>query len=115
MEPGAYRLYAYVRNTQGGAAVANVSFDAEKPAVSTAKKAKLPLVVYAENGDPQPYTPSGYMETTAAIKMDPACTVQPHSGKTCLQADYTNIDNWGGRGVAGPQPTIGASCPAAWI
>jgi len=91
--PGAYRLYAYVHNAHGGAAVANVSLDAAK---SPAKKAVLPLVIYAENGDPQPYIPSGYMGTTAAIKMNPACTVQPHSGKTCLQADYTYIDNWGG-------------------
>jgi hypothetical protein len=90
---GAYRLYAYVRDTHGGAAVANVSLDAAK---SAAKKATLPLTIYAENGDPQPYIPSGYMGTTAAIKMDPACTVQPHSGKTCLQVDYTYIDNWGG-------------------
>ena len=114
-DPGAYRLYAYVRNTQGGAAVANVSLDADQslapakpvdavkgmdaakdPAKSTVKKAKLPLVVYAESADPTPYTPSGYMGTTAAIKMNPACTTQPHSGKTCLQVDYTNIDGWGG-------------------
>ena len=90
---GAYRLYAYVRDTHGGAAVANVSLDAAK---SAAKKATLPLTLYAEDGGPQPYIPSGYMGTTTAIKMNPACTVQPHLGKTCLQVDYTNIDNWGG-------------------
>ncbi len=90
---GAYRLYAYLHNAHGGAAVANVPLDAAK---SAAKKAALPLVLYAENGDQQPYIPSGYMGTTAAIKMDPACTTNPHSGKTCLQADYTYIDNWGG-------------------
>ncbi len=92
---GAYRLYAYVENAHGGAAVANVPLDAAKKA-TVVPKAALPLVLYAENGDPQPYIPSGYMGTTAAIKMDPACTTQPHSGKTCLQADYTYIDNWGG-------------------
>ncbi len=92
--PGAYRLYAYVRNTHGGAAVANVSLDAAKTAA--AKKAALPLTLYAEDGEVQPYVPSGYMGTTAAIKMDPACTVDPHSGKTCLKVDYTYLDNWGG-------------------
>lgn len=90
---GAYRLYAYVRNTHGGAAVGNISLDAAK---SAAKKAVLPLTLYAESGGAQPYIPSGYMGTTAAIKMDPACTVNPHSGRTCLQVDYTYIDNWGG-------------------
>ncbi len=94
--PGAYRLYAYVRNTHGGAAVANVSLDAVKSAAGAAKKATLPLTLYAEDGGPQPYVPAGYMGTTAAIKMDPACTVQPHSGKTCLKIDYTYLDNWGG-------------------
>lgn len=95
-DPGAYRLYAYVRDTHGGAAVANVSLNAVKSAASAAKKAVLPLTIYAEDGGPQPYVPSGYMGTTAAIKMDPACTVQPHLGKTCLKVDYTYLDNWGG-------------------
>ncbi len=94
--PGAYRLYAYVRNTHGGAAVANVSLDAVKSTASTAEKAALPLTIYAEDGGAQPYVPAGYMGTTAAIKMDPACTLQPHSGKTCLKVDYTASDNWGG-------------------
>ncbi len=93
--PGAYRLYAYVRDTHGGAAVANVSLDAVK-STPIAKKAALPLTVYAEDGGAQPYVPAGYMGTTAAIKMDPACTTQPHSGKTCLKVDYTYLDNWGG-------------------
>ena len=94
-KPGAYRLYAYVENAHGGGAVANVPLDAAKK-TSTAKKATLPLVLYAEDSNPQPYIPSGYMGTTAAIKMDPACTASPHSGKTCLQVDYMYIDNWGG-------------------
>ena len=50
--PGAYRLYAYARNTQGGAAVANVSLDAAKSDAKAVKKAALPLVVYSEGGRP---------------------------------------------------------------
>lgn len=94
--PGLYRLYAYVHDGHGGAAVANISLDAVKSAATAAKKAALPLTVYAEDGAAQPYVPAGYMGTTAAIKMDPACAVQPHSGKTCLKVDYTYLDNWGG-------------------
>ncbi len=60
------------------------------------KKAALPLTVYAEAGGPSPFIPSGYMGNTGAVKVNPACTVQPHSGKTCLQAQYTAVSNWGG-------------------
>ena len=60
------------------------------------KKAALPLTVYAEGSSPATFIPSGYMGNTGAIKMNPACTVQPHSGKTCLQAQYTAASNWGG-------------------
>lgn len=60
------------------------------------KKAKLPLTIYAENGAPVPFVASGYMGNTGAIKMNPACTVQPHSGRTCLKAQYTAGTAWGG-------------------
>ena len=93
---GAYRLYAYLSDTHGGAAVANVPLKAVKAAAAAVKKAALPLVIYAEDGAALPYIPSGYMGSIAAIKMDPACTTNPHVGKTCLQVDYTGTDNWGG-------------------
>lgn len=60
------------------------------------KKAALPLTVYAESSGPATFIPSGYMGNTTAVKMNPACTVQPHSGKTCLQAEYTATTAWGG-------------------
>lgn len=60
------------------------------------KKAALPLTVYAESSGPATFIPSGYMGNTGAIKMNPACAVQPHSGKTCLQAQYTGLKDWGG-------------------
>ena len=60
------------------------------------KKAALPLTIYAENGGAASFIPSGYMGNTGAIKMNPACTMDPHSGKTCLQASYTAAQKWGG-------------------
>ena len=60
------------------------------------QKATLPLTVYSESRSPATFIPSGYMGSTGAIKMNPACTTQPHSGKTCLQAQYTATKNWGG-------------------
>ena len=62
----------------------------------TTKKAILPLTVYAEGGGPAPFVPSGYMGNIGAIKMNPACTVLPHSGKTCLEVQYMSDAKWGG-------------------
>ncbi len=94
---GGYRLFAYVRDDHGGAAVANVPLyvDAPKSEV-TAAKAKLPFTVYADGHQGSPYTPSGYMGTTSAIRMTPDCTDDPHTGKTCLKVEYEAADEWGG-------------------
>lgn len=61
-----------------------------------AQKAKLPLAVYTDGGGKIPFIPSGYMGNTGAIKMNDQCTVSPHSGKTCIEADYTASSKWGG-------------------
>ena len=96
---GNYRLFAYVRDTHGGAAVANVPLlvtgGAAMP-TPAAKSVKLPLTVYSEGGAAVPFTPSGYMGNTGAIKMNEACAANPHSGKTCLQAQFAAKDGWGG-------------------
>ena len=58
------------------------------------------------------YIPSGWMGDIKAIRMDPQCTENPHSGKTCLRVSF-------GRPTAGAawsgstRPTIGATSPAA--
>jgi hypothetical protein len=97
---GVYRLFAYVHDNHGGAAVANVPLEVkggERAAVAAAPAAALPFVVYDEADRANPtYVPSGYMGTTAAIKVDEKCTVRPHSGKTCMEVRYTAPDNWGG-------------------
>jgi hypothetical protein len=93
---GTYRLYAYVRDGHGGAAVGNVSLDVQEGGLLPASKAVLPLVIYGANASASPFIPSGYMGSTAAIKMDAQSSDNPHSGKTCLQVQYTASDNWGG-------------------
>ena len=94
---GGYRLFAYVYDGQGGAAVANVPLYVDAPkAEETARKAKLPFTVYADGMQGSPYTPSGYMGKTAAIRMTADSTDNPHSGKTCLQVEYQATDEWGG-------------------
>lgn len=96
---GAYRLYAYVHDNHGGAAVANLPLNVTGGAAApppAARKASLPLTVYGEGGGDAPYAPAGYMGNAAAIKLDEASTVMPHRGKTCLKVTYTANDNWGG-------------------
>jgi hypothetical protein len=95
---GGYRVFAFVHDGKGGAAVANVPLfvegGAEAPAGAT-RQARLPLVVFEEAGEGA-YIPSGYMGNATAIKMDPNWETNPRSGKTCLKVDYTVGDNWGG-------------------
>ena len=95
---GGYRLFAYVRNTHGGAAVANVPLFVESEgALPTVQKAVLPLVLYGAGAKTTlPFTAAGYMGNTAAIKMEDASTDAPHVGKTSLKVSYTAADNWGG-------------------
>ena len=101
---GVYRLFAYVRDNHGGAAVANVPIlvkggiaaPAPMPAIAAGKASALPLVVYAEAGQAVPFVPSGYMGNAGAIKMNEQCADNPHSGKTCLEVQYTAKADWGG-------------------
>ena len=95
---GGYRLFAYVRDDRGGAAVANVPLRVKGPVtLPPARKAKLPLVVYDEGGRERPaFVPAGWMGNTKALKLDERWTRQPHTGKTCIRMDYQAKDGWGG-------------------
>ncbi|MCA9174946.1 MAG: hypothetical protein KDB14_10740 [Planctomycetales bacterium] len=93
---GGYRLFAYVRDGQGGAAVANVPLYVDAPIKPIpAPKATLPLVVYGDDTKAT-YAPSGYMGNTQAIAMTLDSTERPRAGKTCLKVEYQAADNWGG-------------------
>ena len=117
--PGAYRLFAYVEDGAGGAAVANVplfakaaggavmaepvkSETAENKSVESTKKpvvqkAALPLTLYAEPGKHDvTFSPAGWMGNAKAIHMDEASSDHPHTGATCLKVQYSAADGWGG-------------------
>ena len=109
---GTYRLYAYVHDGHGGAAVGNASLYVSGSAAVPGKKAALPLVVYGPNAAAA-FTASGYMGNTGAIKLDPASTDSPRVGKTCLKVSYTASDNWGGVAWQNPDGNWGSK-PGGW-
>jgi hypothetical protein len=95
-EGGGYRLYAYVRDSNGGA-VANLSLFAEGPMQKPrARAAKLPLVVFGDEQNDPPYAPSGWIGNHSAVKYTPDWTENPHTGKTCLKLEYHDSSGWGG-------------------
>jgi len=92
---GQHRVYAYVRDGKGGAAVANipVKFDGKEKEVE-ASKASIPFVLYGE-GAKGGYVASGWMGDMDAISMDHGCTDNPKSGKTCIKVQFDKKDGWG--------------------
>ncbi len=97
---GAYRVFVFLRDNHGGAAVANVPLFVEGGSAAqagSARRATLPFAIY-EEGDTanDHYIPAGYMGNAGAIKMEAGSTDNPHSGATCLKVEYSAKDNWGG-------------------
>lgn len=95
---GTYRLFAYVFDGNGGAAVANVPLRVGGEATSVEKmtQAELPYVIYGDASKESVYVPSGYMGNTEAVNMTPDATDQPHQGNTCLKVEYRSGQAWGG-------------------
>ena len=95
---GAYRLFAFVSDGKGGAAVANVPLlveggeGAPPPAI---RKAKLPLELTSEDGGTAPFVASGYMGNGGAISVE-SVTENPRVGKASLRVRYKETGNWGG-------------------
>lgn len=96
-EGGLYRLFAFVHDEQGGAAVANAALRVDGPArLATGRRATLPLTIYDEASDEAPYAPSGWMGDVKSIKLDPADARGPHNGKTSLRCEFSANQGWGG-------------------
>ncbi len=94
---GGYRLFAYVRDGNGGGAVANVPLRVDAPVRAIpSRRADLPLVVYGDGAPESGYVPSGYMGNVGAITMTLDSRDRPHQGETCLAIDYSAGDAWGG-------------------
>lgn len=95
---GGYRLFVYVDDGHGGAAVANAPLNVAAPmALRSAKPTSpLPYVVYGDAAKESVYVPSGYMGNTAAVSMELDCKENPRSGSTCLKAEYKSGASWGG-------------------
>ncbi len=94
---GFYRLYAYVYDNAGGAAVANLSLKVDAPRrPPVAATAKLPLTVFDEPTASPIYYPSGYMGDGGSIQMREDCTDSPKVGDHCLEVRFTKGDGWGG-------------------
>jgi glycosyl hydrolase family 2 len=94
---GLYRLFAIVRDNHGGAAVGNAPLRVNGPAsIAKARRAELPLTVYAEENDQPSFIPAGWMGDTKSIRLDPACADRPQSGKTCMRCEFAAGAGWGG-------------------
>jgi hypothetical protein len=97
-EGGVYRLYAFVYDAHGGAAVANVPVRVKgPPVVRKGRPARLPLVVYDEADRAKaPYAPAGWMGNTRGLKLDEAWKEKPPAGKTRIRIVYGPKEGWAG-------------------
>ena len=113
--PGKYRLFAYVYDGQGGAAVANIAVHVKGiEIVPIGAAATLPLVIYGDSAQAAaPYAPTGFMGNVRSIKMNEHCETNPHAGKTCIRVDYEDPTGWGGVSWQNPGNDWGDQ-PGGW-
>ena len=111
---GIYRLYVTARDAGHNAATANTPIlvgaaNSLSTAASGGKTSaaagdappaksglKRPVILYADGAAASGYVPSGWMGNTKAIAVNPASTVKPHAGATCMECKYTAADQFGG-------------------
>ncbi len=112
---GGYRLFTYIRDGKGGAAVGNVPLYVDAPVkIPSAQKTSLPFVVYSDGGTAKPpFVPTGWMGNAKAMKLDEENKTNPHSGSTCLKFDFAANDGWGGIVWQSP-PNDWGDKPGGW-
>lgn len=93
---GTYRIYAFIRDGQGGAATGNISIKIKgehRPV--PAEELATPVVITgaATNG---PWTASGWMGNTEKLKMDEDSTENPKVGKECTKVTFASDSGWAG-------------------
>ncbi|MEM1445108.1 MAG: glycoside hydrolase family 2 TIM barrel-domain containing protein [Planctomycetota bacterium] len=99
---GAYRIFAFVYDPAGHAAVANIPLkvdanaDVDNAEAPRGAEATLPFVIYGDHAAGMPYVPSGYMGETDAVAMDLASTDDPYQGGTATKVTYANPAGWAG-------------------
>src|SRR5262249_5477002 len=96
-ESGVYRLFCYVRDTYGGAAVANVPIRAAALATPDARpRAAMPLGGLASDPRNAPDTASGWMGGLPAIQLDDGAAAAPRAGRNVVRVEFRKVDGWGG-------------------
>ncbi|MEM1097863.1 MAG: glycoside hydrolase family 2 TIM barrel-domain containing protein [Planctomycetota bacterium] len=102
-EEGSYRIFTFVYDPGGHAAVANVPLRVEVASASAegprGAAAELPLMLYSDKANGMPFAPSGYMGDTDAIRMNERSREQPHQGATALEVTFVPTaggPGWGG-------------------
>ena len=108
---GGYRLFAWVTDDHGGAAVANVPLYVDAPiVVAPARAATLPLVVYdeADRSDP-PFVPTGWMGNAKGLKVESDSTDAPARGPHLYEGRLLARRRLGRRRVAESAERLGRS------
>lgn len=94
-EDGFYRIYAWVKDKRGGAAVAGQAIQAgsgRRP--FRGAPSILPCAVYAD-GATQRWWPTGYMGDVGNLTVDSRCREGAYAGETALHVTYCGSD-WAG-------------------
>ena len=95
---GGYRLFAFVRDDHGGAAVANMPLLVKGPVAIAdgARPAAAAGRLRRGGREMPPYVPTGWMGNTKAMKLDEACTEQAARRQDLPARRLPRPDGWAG-------------------
>ncbi len=93
---GTYRIYAFIRDGQGGGATGNISIKVKgERQTIPARKLSTPVIITggATHG---PWAASGWMGHSTKLKIDEACTENPKIGNECTKITFASDSGWAG-------------------